>query len=48
MQAKHKHPNGQGTQEDKLTNWINAYNGVTVKGILNVYPISLIFNGDFS
>ncbi len=36
--------NGQGTQEEKLAFWINAYNAVTVKGILKEYPTTSIRN----
>ncbi|QDV25520.1 DUF547 domain-containing protein [Aureliella helgolandensis] len=36
--------NGQGTQKEKLAFWINAYNAVTVKGILKEYPTSSIRN----
>jgi hypothetical protein len=38
------HSNGQGTKEEKLAFWINAYNAVTIKGILNEYPTSSIRN----
>jgi len=38
------HSNGQGTKEQKLSFWINAYNAVTVKGILREYPTSSIRN----
>ncbi len=36
--------NGQGTQAEKLAFWSNAYNAVTVKGILKEYPTSSIRN----
>ncbi len=39
------HSNGQGTTEEQLAFWINAYNAVTVKGILKEYPTSSIRNG---
>jgi len=38
------HSNGQGTKEEQLAFWINAYNAVTVKGILKEYPTSSIRN----
>ena len=38
------HSNGQGTKEQQLSFWINAYNAVTVKGILREYPTSSIRN----
>lgn len=34
----------KATKEDKLAFWINAYNAVTVKGILKEYPTSSIRN----
>ncbi|HMO15892.1 MAG TPA: DUF547 domain-containing protein [Pirellulaceae bacterium] len=36
--------NPRGTQEDMLAFWINAYNAVTIKGILREYPTSSIRN----
>jgi len=36
--------NGQGSREEQLAFWINAYNAVTVKGILNEYPTTSIRN----
>ena len=36
--------NGQGTKDQQLAFWINAYNAVTVKGILREYPTSSIRN----
>ncbi|MCC7338753.1 MAG: DUF547 domain-containing protein [Pirellulaceae bacterium] len=36
--------NGQGSREEQLAFWINAYNAVTIKGILNEYPTSSIRN----
>ncbi|QDV23399.1 DUF547 domain-containing protein [Aureliella helgolandensis] len=36
--------NSQGSREEKLAFWINAYNAVTIKGILNEYPTSSIRN----
>lgn len=36
--------NGQGTRQEKLAFWINAYNALTVKGILREYPTSSIRN----
>ena len=36
--------NGKGTKEQQLAFWINAYNAVTVKGILREYPTSSIRN----
>lgn len=36
--------NGQGTREEQLAFWINAYNALTIKGILNEYPTSSIRN----
>jgi hypothetical protein len=36
--------NGQGTREEKLAFWINAYNALTIKGILREYPTSSIRN----
>jgi hypothetical protein len=38
------HSNGQGTKEQQLAFWINAYNAVTIKGILREYPTSSIRN----
>lgn len=38
------HSNGQGTREEQMAFWINAYNAVTVKGILNEYPTTSIRN----
>ncbi len=38
------HSNGKGTKEQQLAFWINAYNAVTVKGILREYPTSSIRN----
>jgi hypothetical protein len=38
------HSNGQGTREERLAFWINAYNAVTVKGILSEYPTTSIRN----
>ncbi len=38
------HSNGQGTKEQQLAFWINAYNAVTVKGILREYPTTSIRN----
>lgn len=36
--------NEQGTTEQKLAYWINAYNAVTIRGILREYPTSSIRN----
>ena len=36
--------NSQGTHEEQLAFWINAYNAVTIKGILREYPTSSIRN----
>jgi hypothetical protein len=36
--------NGKGTKEQQLAFWINAYNAVTVKGILREYPTTSIRN----
>ncbi len=36
--------NGQGNEAEKLAYWINAYNALTVKGILREYPTSSIRN----
>lgn len=36
--------NGQGSKQEQLAFWINAYNAVTVKGILREYPTSSIRN----
>ncbi|QDU82293.1 hypothetical protein Pla110_40480 [Polystyrenella longa] len=36
--------NLKGTQEEKLAYWINAYNAVTIWGILREYPTSSIRN----
>ncbi len=36
--------NGKGTKEKQLAFWINAYNAVTVKGILREYPTTSIRN----
>ncbi len=36
--------NGHGTRQEKLAFWINAYNALTVKGILREYPTSSIRN----
>ena len=38
------HANGQGSREEKLAFWINAYNALTIKGILREYPTSSIRN----
>ncbi|MCA9039602.1 MAG: DUF547 domain-containing protein [Planctomycetaceae bacterium] len=38
------HSNSQGTSPEKLAFWINAYNAVTVKGILREYPTTSIRN----
>jgi hypothetical protein len=38
------HANGQGTKQQQLAFWINAYNAVTVKGILREYPTTSIRN----
>jgi hypothetical protein len=38
------HSNGQGSRDEQLAFWINAYNAVTVKGILREYPTSSIRN----
>lgn len=38
------HSNGEGTREQQLAFWINAYNAVTIKGILREYPTSSIRN----
>lgn len=38
------HSNGQGTKEQQLAFWINAYNAVTIKGILREYPTTSIRN----
>lgn len=38
------HSNGKGTKEQQLALWINAYNSVTIKGILREYPTSSIRN----
>ena len=35
---------GKGTKEQQLAFWINAYNAVTVKGILREYPTTSIRN----
>ncbi len=35
---------GQGSREAQLAFWINAYNAVTIQGILNKYPTSSIRN----
>ncbi|MEN1682221.1 MAG: DUF547 domain-containing protein [Planctomycetota bacterium] len=37
-------PNRQATRESELAYWINAYNAVTVKGILREYPTTSIRN----
>ena len=37
-------PSMQASQEAKLAFWINAYNAVTIKGILRQYPTSSIRN----
>jgi len=37
-------PNAQASQGAKLAFWINAYNAVTIKGILREYPTSSIRN----
>lgn len=36
--------NEQGTREQKLAYWINAYNAVTIRGILREYPTTSIRN----
>ena len=36
--------NARGTKEEQLAFWINAYNAVTVRGILREYPTSSIRN----
>lgn len=36
--------NGEGSAKEKLAYWINAYNAVTIKGILREYPTSSIRN----
>lgn len=36
--------NGEGSKEEKLAFWINAYNALTIKGILREYPTSSIRN----
>lgn len=38
------HSSGKGTKEQQLAFWINAYNAVTVKGILREYPTTSIRN----
>ncbi|MCR9293995.1 MAG: DUF547 domain-containing protein [bacterium] len=38
------HANGRGTKEEKLAFWINAYNALTIKGILREYPTTSIRN----
>ncbi len=38
------HSSGQGSREEKLAFWINAYNAVTIKGILQEYPTTSIRN----
>lgn len=38
------HSSSKGTKEQQLAFWINAYNAVTVKGILREYPTSSIRN----
>ena len=38
------HSNGEGSRDEKLAFWINAYNAVTIKGILREYPTSSIRN----
>lgn len=38
------HSNGKGTKDQQLAFWINAYNAVTIKGILREYPTSSIRN----
>ncbi len=38
------HSNGKGSKEQQLAFWINAYNAVTVKGIMREYPTSSIRN----
>ena len=38
------HSNDKGTKSQQLAFWINAYNAVTVKGILREYPTSSIRN----
>jgi hypothetical protein len=40
----HADPEAQTTKEGKLAFWINAYNALTVHGILEVYPTSSIRN----
>jgi hypothetical protein len=35
---------GRGTRQEQLAYWINAYNAVTVKGILREYPTTSIRN----
>ncbi len=37
-------PDQQATREAKLAYWINAYNAVTIEGILRVYPTTSIRN----
>ena len=37
-------PRGQASKEAKLAFWINAYNAVTVRGILREYPTTSIRN----
>ena len=36
--------NGQGSREEQLAFWINAYNALTIKGILREYPTTSIRN----
>ena len=43
-QLSSANPNAQATREAKLAFWINAYNAVTIKGILREYPTSSIRN----
>lgn len=38
------HSNGLGTNEQQFAFWINAYNAVTIKGILREYPTTSIRN----
>jgi hypothetical protein len=43
-QLSRANPNQPATREAKLAYWINAYNAVTLEGILRVYPTTSIRN----
>lgn len=38
------HSSGEGSREEQLAFWINAYNALTIKGILREYPTTSIRN----